>query len=272
MAVYPEAKNYYTLESSQVSFTFPKPSILQGVRSNTKAILKMTDCTFTYPGAPKPSLVDANVSLSLSSRVSVVGPNGAGKSTMIKLLTGELVPQTGVVWRHPALRIGYVAQHAFHHLEQHLEKTPMEYLRWRYETGEDKEVSMKDTRQWTEDELKQMDTPIAVDGNPPRQVESILGRAKLKKTFQYEIKWRNLRHRYNSWIPREKLLELGFQKLVQQFDDKEASREGLMYRELTAGDIRKHFTGKSLSPPRGDLRYSAHTHACTTFYRHWPGP
>ncbi|KAI9492941.1 P-loop containing nucleoside triphosphate hydrolase protein [Zychaea mexicana] len=238
---YPPAANYYTLESSTVSFSFPKPSVLQGVRSNTKAILKATDCTFQYPGRDIPSLYNATISLSLSSRVSVLGANGAGKTTLIKLLTGEVVPQTGVVWRHPALRIGYVAQHAFHHLEQHLEKTPMEYLRWRYETGEDKEVSMKETRQISEDEAKQLDKYIDIDGKS-RQIEYLIGRAKYKKTFQYEIKWRNERHKNNSWVSREKLLELGFQKLVQQFDDKEASREGLLYRELNVASIRQHFT------------------------------
>lgn len=55
---------------------------------------------------------------SLNSRVGVVGPNGAGKSTMIKLLTGEMEPCEGVVWKHPNLRVAYVAQHAFHHIEQ----------------------------------------------------------------------------------------------------------------------------------------------------------
>ncbi|KAI7864502.1 P-loop containing nucleoside triphosphate hydrolase protein [Spinellus fusiger] len=238
--VYPPARTYYHLDASDVKFSFPKPSVLQGVRSSTKAILKMTDCTYTYPGADKPSLRNATASLSLSSRVAVVGPNGAGKSTMIKLLTGESTPQTGSVWRHPALRIGYVAQHAFHHLEQHLEKTPMDYLQWRYSTGEDKEVLEKETRKWTEDEAKQMEKPIEVDGTH-RQIECILGRSKLKKTFQYEVKWRNLRHKFNTWFSREKMLELGFQKLVQQFDDKEASREGLLYRELNVPSIRQHY-------------------------------
>merc|ERR1712071_709101 len=54
---------------------------------------------------------------SLSSRVACVGKNGAGKSTMIKLLVGEIEPQTGTVWKHPNARIAYVAQHAFHHIE-----------------------------------------------------------------------------------------------------------------------------------------------------------
>ena len=33
---------------------------------------------------------------------------------------------------------------AFHHIENHLEKTPNEYIRWRYEHGSDKEVSAND--------------------------------------------------------------------------------------------------------------------------------
>jgi len=76
-----------------------------GVRSNTRAILKMKDCTFTYPGKTTPSLINVSCALSLSrfrvyqtcghadlltkhdSRVGIIGPNGAGKSTLIKLLT-----------------------------------------------------------------------------------------------------------------------------------------------------------------------------------------
>ena len=51
-----------------------------GVRSNTRAILKMTNCTFTYPGRSTPSLFNVSCALSLSSRVGVIGPNGAGES------------------------------------------------------------------------------------------------------------------------------------------------------------------------------------------------
>jgi hypothetical protein len=42
-----------------------------GVRSRTRAILKMTDCTFTYPGAKKPQLTNASCAVSLSSRVGI---------------------------------------------------------------------------------------------------------------------------------------------------------------------------------------------------------
>lgn len=44
---------------------------------------------------------------------------------------GETLPEEGQVWKHPNLRLAYVAQHAFHHVEQHLEYTPSQYIWWR---------------------------------------------------------------------------------------------------------------------------------------------
>ena len=41
---------------------------------------------------------------------------------MVKLLTGELLPDSGTCWKHPNMRVAYVAQHAFHHIESHLDK------------------------------------------------------------------------------------------------------------------------------------------------------
>ncbi|KAG0208928.1 hypothetical protein BGX28_000247 [Mortierella sp. GBA30] len=248
--VKPEAKSYYTLAATTVKFEFPKPSFLVGVKSNTKAIMKMSNCTFTYPGASKPSMHNVSVQLSLASRVGVIGPNGAGKSTMIKLLTGEAYPQEGTVWRHPNLRIGYVAQHAFHHLEQHLEKTPNAYIQWRYQGGADREVLEKPTVAMTPEELEQMETWVIGGDGSKRQVEMIMGRQKLKKSYQYEIKWKNHVHKFNTWMPREKLLELGFDKLIRQFDDREASREGLGYRDLSPASIRKHLEDVGLD---GDI-------------------
>ncbi|KAF9980249.1 [NU+] prion formation protein 1 [Modicella reniformis] len=248
--VKPEAKSYYTLAATSIKFEFPKPSFLVGVKSNTRAIVKMSNCTYTYPGAASPSLYNASVQLSLSSRVGVIGPNGAGKSTMIKLLTGEHSSQDGAVWRHPNLRIGYVAQHAFHHLEQHLEKTPNQYIQWRYQGGADREVLEKPTVAMGSEELVQMETWVTGNDGSKRQVEMLMGRQKLKKSFQYEIKWKNHVHKFNTWMTREKLLELGFEKLVRQFDDREASREGLGYRELTPSTIRRHLEDVGLD---GDI-------------------
>ncbi|KIY44429.1 hypothetical protein FISHEDRAFT_51569 [Fistulina hepatica ATCC 64428] len=237
---HPEAKSYYTLAATSVKFSFPPPGSLMGVRSNTRAILKLTNCTFTYPGRDTPSLYNVSCALSLSSRVGVVGPNGAGKSTLIKLITGETSPQEGTVYKHPALRVGYVSQHATHHIEYHLEKTPIHYIQWRFQDGHDRELLEKSTRVLTDEEKTLLDQEwIGKDGSK-RKVELIMGRQKLKKSFRYEIKWRGLDHRYNTWVPREDLLAKGLTKLVQQFDDVESSREGAGARDTSAHLVRQH--------------------------------
>lgn len=247
--VKPEAKSYYTLSDSQVQFKFPPPGILTGVKSNTRSILRMTNCTYTYPGAAKPSLFDASCNLSLSSRVAIIGANGAGKSTLIKILTGEAVPQEGKVEKHPNLRLGYIKQHALEHVEMHMEKTPNQYLQWRYANGDDREVLMKQTRVLTEEDKKQMETPIDIgDGRGPRKLEALIGRQKYKKSFQYEVKWLNMLPKFNTMISRETLLEKGFQKLIQEFDDHESSREGLGYRVLEPKVISKHFEDLGMDP------------------------
>ncbi|WRT66072.1 uncharacterized protein IL334_003024 [Kwoniella shivajii] len=235
----PAAKSYYTLAATSIKFTFPPPGSLMGVRSNTRAIMKLAACTFTYPGASKPSLKNVSCSLSLSSRVGIVGPNGAGKSTLIKLLTGETVPQEGAVHKHPALRVGYVAQHAFHHINLHLDKTAVQYIQWRYQDGHDREMMEKATRVFTDEDREMMDKPIEGKNGDLRKIEMILGRQKLKKSFQYEIKFKGLTHKYNAWLPRDLLIEKGFQKLVGQFDDMESSREGAGQRDTAASAVRE---------------------------------
>jgi len=245
----PEAKAYYTLSASNVQFKFPPPGILTGVKSLTRAIIRMTNVSYAYPNAPKPSLSDVSCQLTLSSRVAIIGPNGAGKSTLIKLLTGEVIPSTGKVEKHPNLRIGYIKQHALEHVEMHLEKTPNQYLQWRYANGDDREVHMKQTRVLSDKDREQMDKWVDLkDGKSARQVEALVGRSKYKKTFQYEVKWRGLLPKHNNMISRETLIELGFDKLVQEFDDHEASREGLGYRELQPSVISKHFEDLGLDP------------------------
>jgi elongation factor 3 len=185
--VKPEAKSYYTLSASNVQFKFPPPGILTGVKSMTRSIVRMTNVSYTYPGSSKPSLIDASCQLSLSSRTAIIGGNGAGKSTLIKLLTGEIIPQQGKVEKHPNLRIGYIKQHALEHVEMHMEKTPNQYLQWRYANGDDREVLMKQTRIMTDEDKVQMDKFINLGDGGERKLEALIGRQKWKKSFQYEV-------------------------------------------------------------------------------------
>ena len=44
-------------------------------------------------------------------RVGLIGPNGCGKTTLLKIIHGELQPDTGSVWFSPAgVRVGYLRQ------------------------------------------------------------------------------------------------------------------------------------------------------------------
>ena len=58
--------------------------------------------------------------------------------------------------------------------------------------------------------------------------------------------------KHNSQISRETLLNLGFSKLVQEFDDHEASREGLSFRELQPRIISQHFLDVGLEQDVAD--------------------
>eukprot|EP00435_Cladocopium_sp_Y103_P025953 s2172_g6.t1 len=96
---------------------------LEGVKSRSKVILRMNNVSFTYPtkDADKPTIMDVSLTVSQVSRVAVIGANGAGKSTAIKVLVGEQLPTEGTIWKAQGLRLAYVAQHAFHHLEKHMQ-------------------------------------------------------------------------------------------------------------------------------------------------------
>merc|ERR1719487_1537439 len=150
---HPEAKAYFSLTDEMMKMYFPDPGRLEGVKTLEKALMKMNDVEFTYPGNTKPTIKHITVQVSLGSRIAIVGPNGAGKSTMIKILIGEYMPQKGKIWKYPAARVAYVAQHAFEHLQNHPKKTPNEYIRWRYQTfGDDREAVVRETHKLNDEE------------------------------------------------------------------------------------------------------------------------
>jgi len=241
----PEAKAYYELSSDLVSFSFPEPGPLEGVKSLTKAVLKTKNVFFQYPTAPMPQLVDVSIQCSLASRVAVVGVNGAGKSTLIKLMVGELEPDQGIIERHPNLRVAYVAQHAFTHIEEHLDMTPVEYVMWRYRGGVDKEMAKKDANTMTEEELK----ALRAKAKEEKQgvIEELISRRTGKREHEYEVKWEGV-GRENTWHTRTELKEWGYEKMVNQKDEQIAMESMLGQRKLTTGEIQKHFDGFGLEP------------------------
>jgi len=199
-----------------------------------------------------PTLFDISVQVSLSSRVACVGENGAGKSTMIKLLVGEIEPQTGDVWKHPNARIAYVAQHAFHHIEEHLTKTPNEYIRWRYANqGEDKESLVKVTMQFTEAELKLQVTPYEIqfvdeESGKISKVKKVVGelmggrKTNKSKEYEYEVRYAGSSVDSGEFLGMKILKKMGWEKAIKAVDMKIAQRAGLYVRPLSAKNVEKH--------------------------------
>ena len=241
----PEAKAYYELSSDTTSFSFPEPGPLEGVKSLTKAVLRTKGIHFQYPTAPLPQLIDVSIQCSLASRVAVVGVNGAGKSTLVKLMVGELEPDQGTIEKHPNLRVAYVAQHAFAHIEDHLEKTPVEYVMWRYRGGIDKEMTQKDSVTMTDEEVKAIRKKAQEEKTGI--VEEIKARRTGKREHEYEVIWEGV-GREDSWHSRTELLQMGYKKMLDEKDEQIAMESMLGQRKLTTGEIQKHFDGFGLEP------------------------
>lgn len=266
----PEAKSYLSLTNDKQRFVLPEPGMLEGVKSKGKKLLKMQNVTYTYPGNDTPTLHNVSIEVSLLSRVAVIGPNGAGKSTMIKALVGELpVAGKSIVWKHPNVRISYVAQHAFHHVEQHLDKTPTQYLLWRFAGGEDcealnhraEEVNVEKRKYWLNEAGVLCKCTNEKEEARAVTAEQILGRKKSKskansgdEKYEYSVKWHNFSAESVQWVPREILVEMGHLRMVQREDEKQAAAHGLVARPLTQPQVEEHLAGFGL-----DSNLASHT-------------
>ncbi|GMF98678.1 translation elongation factor activity protein [[Candida] boidinii] len=246
----PSAKSYHELGASDLEFRFPEPGFLEGVKTKQKAIVKVSNMTFQYPGTTKPQIADINFQCSLSSRIAVIGPNGAGKSTLINVLTGELLPTEGEVYTHENCRIAYIKQHAFAHIDSHLDSTPSEYIQWRFQTGEDRETMDRASRQINENDEEAMNKIFKIEGTP-RRIAGIHSRRKFKNTYEYECsftlgenigmkseRWVPMMSVDNAWLPRGELVE-SHSKMVAEVDMKEALASG-QFRPLTRKEIEAH--------------------------------
>jgi elongation factor 3 len=246
----PSARSYYELSASEMEFKFPEPGFLEGVKTKAKAIVRVSNMSFQYPGTSKPQISNIAFQCSLGSRIAVIGPNGAGKSTLVNVLTGELIPTSGEVYQHENIRIAYIKQHAFAHIDNHLDKTPSEYIQWRFQTGEDRETMDRANKIVTEDDEKAMDKIFKIEGSQ-RRVIGIHSRRKFKNSYEYECsfvlgenvgqkneKWTPMMTANNAWLPRTELL-VSHAKMVSEIDQKEALASG-QFRPLIRKEIEQH--------------------------------
>ncbi|MBO4282883.1 MAG: ABC-F family ATP-binding cassette domain-containing protein [Bacteroidales bacterium] len=91
------------LDTSRIHFLFPPAP------KCNRVVFEATDLSFAYePG--KPILRNVDWVIEAREKVAFIGKNGEGKSTMMKLLTQELLPQSGRLQTGDMVRIGYYAQ------------------------------------------------------------------------------------------------------------------------------------------------------------------
>lgn len=83
-------------------------SIQQGEKS-AKKVFEAIDLSFSIKDQILVSNFDALVTR--GDRIALVGPNGVGKSTLIKLLMGNLTPDSGIVKIGENLQVAYFDQH-----------------------------------------------------------------------------------------------------------------------------------------------------------------
>jgi ATP-binding cassette subfamily F protein uup len=65
--------------------------------SRSRLIIEAEGLTKQFAGAERPIVRDFSTRVMRGDRIGIIGPNGAGKTTLVKLLTGQMEPDSGRV-------------------------------------------------------------------------------------------------------------------------------------------------------------------------------
>jgi len=210
--------------------SFPLPGKVEGISGSKKPVLEMKNAWFKYALAKEYALTQASVRVAMSSRIAIVGPNGAGKSTLLSLLCGEIRPvadpsgAVGEVARHRTLRLAYIAQsHAFH-LGEYLDSPALTYMQHRYRPGYDEALQARLISTRSEEEEKVLNRLASRYGKYGNRVEAVVSRkAEKRNEWKYEVKWKNLEDKQNTFESVAKLRQLGVERLASALDERLAA-------------------------------------------------
>jgi energy-coupling factor transporter ATPase len=89
--------------------------------NKTLAIIEVTDLTYTYPGATKPSIKEVSMTINKGDFVILTGPSGCGKTTLCRCFNG-LIPHfyNGNLEGKIEVAGLNVAEHKIHELASHV--------------------------------------------------------------------------------------------------------------------------------------------------------
>ncbi|WP_179396205.1 metal ABC transporter ATP-binding protein [Lacticaseibacillus absianus] len=114
----------------------------------------------------RPLYSDLSFTLARGSMTSLIGANGVGKTTLIRLIMGQLAPQTGTITQAADMRLGYVPQ--FRNIDP---EYPLSLRSF---------IQLNQRRHWhpwhTTGEQRELDAVIAECGLTARQ-HQLLGKA-----------------------------------------------------------------------------------------------
>jgi len=157
-------------------------------------------------------------------------------------------------------------------LEKHMQKTPTDYIMWRFAGNDDREslefktdeLSVDEeaarARKWCIDSVTgncRLCTDPKEDAKKAKQDEAgaVIPEAtvnrrqkKKEKTYEYETKWQFKPIEANTWVEKEILIKMGYIKMVQREDERQAAMAGLMTKHLTQPGVEKHLGDFGIDP------------------------
>merc|ERR1712157_394108 len=148
----------------------------------------------------------------------------------------------------------------------------MGYIMWRFAGNDDKESIEFKSQELSVDEEKARAQKWCIDGvtggvrrcTDPKEdakkakqdeaasvvPDAILNRRQKKKekTYEYEVKWQFKPIEANSWVEKDILIKMGYLKMVQREDERQAAMAGLMTKQLTQPGVEKHLGDFGVDP------------------------
>ncbi len=123
---------------------------------------------------------DVSFALNEGERVGLIGANGEGKTTLIRLITGELFPESGQVIKKNGARIGYLEQNGGYSCGNTVYKEMLEVFK--------EELSAVEKLEMLSQKLAQTDYYAPEYARLSAQIESLNGYIASRDCYNVEVK------------------------------------------------------------------------------------